>query len=170
MRTRTFSQSAACRVWQTTWAPRCLMIPLQLYVEVDNFTQVSGFTRYLWVFFWYQFDCAQRHTDHGIADVVGTRILRTASPGSPQMCFYVWRNANCEQTINANLTTAKRLYLPAVRPHHKIFLAAPISSMGSTVPDNETSSTSRAEISGYVWLLSTYILLPLSKNIRQRAC
>ena len=30
----------------------------------------------------YQFDCAQRHTDHGIA-VIGTRVFRTASPGSP---------------------------------------------------------------------------------------
>ena len=27
-------------------------------------------------------DCAQRQTDHGIADV-GTRVFRTASPGSP---------------------------------------------------------------------------------------
>ena len=35
------------------------------------------------MFFDYQFDCAQRHTDHGIADV-GTRVFRTASPGSPQ--------------------------------------------------------------------------------------
>ena len=88
----------------------------------------------------------------------------------PVMHFYVQRNKNYDQTINASLTTPKNLFLPEVRPHHKIFLAAPISSMGSTVPDNETSSTSRAEISGYVWLLSTYILLPLSKNIRQRAC
>ena len=34
------------------------------------------------MFFDHQFDCAQRHTDHGIADV-GTRVFRTASPGSP---------------------------------------------------------------------------------------
>ena len=36
------------------------------------------------MFFRYKFDCAQRHTDHGIADVVGTRVFRTASSGSPQ--------------------------------------------------------------------------------------
>ena len=34
------------------------------------------------MFFDYQFDCAQRHTNHGIADA-GTRVFRTASPGSP---------------------------------------------------------------------------------------
>ena len=34
------------------------------------------------MFFDYRFDCAQRHTDHGIAGV-GTRVFWTASPGSP---------------------------------------------------------------------------------------
>ena len=69
MRTRALPSQLPVGLWQMTWAPRYLMIPLQVPVEAYDFNQVIIFIRYLWMFFWYQFDCAQRHTDHGIADM-----------------------------------------------------------------------------------------------------
>ena len=41
----------AIGLWQMIWAPRYLMIPLQVSVEAYDFNQVSIFIRYLWMFF-----------------------------------------------------------------------------------------------------------------------
>ena len=49
--TRTFSQQLPVGLWQMIWAPRYLMIPLQVPVEAYDFNQVSIFIRYIWVLF-----------------------------------------------------------------------------------------------------------------------
>ena len=85
MRTRALPSQLPVRLWHDLGSTLFWWFPLQVPVEAYGFHQVSKFLRYLWMFFWYQFDCAQRHTDHGIADVVGTREFRTVSPGSPQL-------------------------------------------------------------------------------------
>ena len=83
MRTRALPSQLPVGLRRVTWAPRCLVIfRCKVPIEDYDFNQVSKLLRYLWMFLDYQFGCAQRHTDHGIADV-GTRVFRTASPGSP---------------------------------------------------------------------------------------
>ena len=86
MRTRALPSQLPVGLRRMTWAPRCLVISAASTYEDYDFNQVNKFLWYLWMFFDYQFDCAQRHTNHGIADV-GTKVFRTASPGSPH-CYY----------------------------------------------------------------------------------
>ena len=47
MRTRALPSQLPVELWQMTWAPRCLMNPLQVPVEAYDFNHVSIFIRYL---------------------------------------------------------------------------------------------------------------------------
>ena len=43
MRTRALPSQLPVGLWQMTWAPRCLMIPLQVPAEAYDFNQVRIF-------------------------------------------------------------------------------------------------------------------------------
>ncbi len=64
MRTRALPSQLPVGLRRMTWAPRWLVIPLQVPVEAHDFNHVS--IRYLWVFCDANSSYVQQHTDHGI--------------------------------------------------------------------------------------------------------